>query len=33
MFIENGWPEKTIEELKPYFIYKNELSCEQGVIM
>lgn len=30
LFIKACWPERVNEELKLYFMHKNELSCEQS---
>ena len=32
-FILNGWPEKVEANIQPYFMRRNELSCEQGCIL
>lgn len=32
-YVNCGWPNEVIGEIKPYFIRKNELSLENGVLM
>ena len=32
-FVMTGWPERCDEELKPYHIRSQELSCEQSCVL